>query len=143
MGESKGFLQRGFDLNGLQEPADSAERSSACLENDPVGFGKIPWLRHASGVPVRQIDHPMNEISPRGDEFVIVAANEFAPIPAGVPALGRARCKIVTNSIRVKAILKIRCPQRPTSAGAHFFPFQVVKLVSWNIVWQCLAAIPD
>src|ERR1051326_183810 len=132
----QGFLQRSFDLYRLQERANFIESSCTQAENFFIGVGKLARLRHSTVVAMSEAYDSMDEVSPSRDQFVIVAANEFGPIPTCVSSLRRARRKIVPDRICGKLVLNVVRPQRPVPAGAHLLTFEVVKLVCGDVVGQ-------
>jgi len=80
--------------------------------------------------------HPVYQVAPGGNQFVVVALEKLFPVPVGIPAFGHGGCQIVAQRVRVVVLEEIQSPNRPVLAAADFASFQVHKLIRRHIIGQ-------
>ena len=92
-------------------------------------------------VLVAEGQHPVGQVAPGGDQFVVVPGDEFRPIPVGILVFGHVDGQVVAQGIRVVAGQGIAAPDGPVAAAGDLLAFQVHELVGRHIVGQGQSAL--
>ena len=86
----RGLGQRRPEAGALDLGADRAEAGLDGGDHLLVGLAQRPRGRNRPEVPVRALEHPIDEVAPGGNELVVVAPHELRPREVGVAVSGPA-----------------------------------------------------
>src|SRR5258705_3278176 len=78
----------------------------------------------------------MHEVTPGGNELIIVTLDEPCPGELGVCRLRCHGRQVVAECIRSIALQRVREPDSPFAAGAELLSFEIKELVSGYVVRQ-------
>ncbi len=78
----------------------------------------------------------MNQVSPVGDELIVVAGHVAMPAPVAIARFGHRYGQVISQRIGIVALQCIQHPHAPVLAAADLAPFHIHELVGRHVVGQ-------
>jgi len=113
--------------------------------DDTTSVGRLsapsePGFGHAAEIAMCVDQCSMDEVAPRGNQLVIVPADELGPGEVGVLVLGAGDHQVVAQGVRVVAIEHVADVDHVTTAGGELLALHVQELAGHDVVRQLQAA---